>query len=84
MDALLDEMDSGTFAEWMVYYRLEPFGDELTDAHLANVTAILANQNRGKKQKAYKPEDLRMWKQVKRPFDAREFYENLKGFLARK
>ena len=83
MDGLLAEMSSRTLTEWMAYYNIEPFGDELLDVHMANVTAILANQNRKKNQKAMKPGDFRLWKQVKEAFNPNEFYENLKGFLRR-
>jgi hypothetical protein len=78
---MLEEMPSHVFTEWMAYYNIEPFGDEVIDHHMAHMTAILANQNRGKNQKAVKPEQLKLWKQIAKPFDAGEFYENLKGML---
>lgn len=74
-------MPSHVFTEWMAYYGIEPFGDELVDVHLANVTAILANQNRGKNQKAVKPDQVRLWKQMKKVFEPGEFFANLKGML---
>lgn len=83
MDGLLDEMPAHVFAEWMAYYRLEPFGEEVLDTHLANVTTILINQNRGKNAKAKKPEELRLWRQVKEIFDPLGFYERLKEFVNR-
>jgi hypothetical protein len=78
---MLSEMSSRTLTEWMAYYSIEPWGDELVDMHLANVTSILANQNRAKNSKAMKPDDFRLWKKVKKAFDPHEFYESLKGMF---
>jgi len=78
---MLEEMPSQLFTEWMAYYNLEPFGDEVIDHHMANLTAMTANQNRGKSQKVVKPAELKLWKQIEKPFDAGEFYENLKGMF---
>jgi hypothetical protein len=80
---MLEEMPSHAFTEWMAYYSIEPFGDEVTDIHLARMTAILFNQSRGKAQKAMKPEEFRLWKQVKEKFDAGEFFEKMKDALRR-
>ena len=78
---MLAEMSSQTFTEWMVYYKLEPFGDELMDVHFARLNTTMIDIN---KKKGSKPTDLnkfRLWKQVKEKFDPQRFYDNLKGML---
>lgn len=80
---MLDEMPSRTLTEWMAYRNLEPFGDELLDIHLANLTATLANANRAKGAPATKPEKFRLWKEIS-TFNPREFFEGLKSMMARK
>lgn len=77
---MLDDMSSHLLAEWMAYSRLEPFGDELLDAHLANLASILINTNRKKGSAAVTPQKLRLWKTAQ-AFDAQVFYENLKTAL---
>lgn len=77
----MDEMPSHAFTEWMAYYNLEPFGDELMDFHLAQITAMLYNANRAKNSKSKQVNDFRLWKQIKRTFNPEEFYENLKSYL---
>lgn len=77
----MDEMPSHVFTEWMAYYNLEPFGDELMDLHLAQVTAILFNANKPKNSRSKQTNDFRLWRQIKQTFSPGEFYENLKGYL---
>jgi hypothetical protein len=42
----------------MAYYQLEPFGTEVDMLGHAITSATIANVNRGKNQRAYKPEDF--------------------------
>jgi len=75
---MLKRMSSRTLTEWMAYHNLEPFGDELLDIHLANITATLANSNRAKGSAAVQPKEFRLWKEIK-TFDAQAFFDNLKA-----
>lgn len=40
-------MDAAEIAEWMAFYRIEPWGEELTDTRWALLTALIYNANRG-------------------------------------
>jgi hypothetical protein len=46
----------------MAYLSLEPFGDDLIDQHFANLQALLANLNRPKGGRTYKPDDFTLRK----------------------
>lgn len=63
----------------MAYHNLEPFGDELTDIHLATIAAILANANRKKGSQAQKVDDFRLWKPDQRA-QGQEFFDRLKSW----
>lgn len=51
-------MTSLQFAEWMAYSRLEPWGEERDDLRMGIMAATVANVNRGKDKKPYKPQDF--------------------------
>lgn len=55
---MLAEMTSAQFAEWMAYSRLEPWGEERDDLRTGIVASTMANINRGKSRKPYKPTDF--------------------------
>ena len=55
---MLAEITSRQFAEWMAYAKLEPFGEERADLRAGIVASTIANVNRGKNQKPYKPTDF--------------------------
>lgn len=55
---MLSEISSRDFAEWLAYSRLEPWGEERDDLRMGIIAATIANANRGKNQKAYKPADF--------------------------
>jgi hypothetical protein len=78
VDDMLKRMSSRLMAEWMAYYSLEPFGDQLQDIHLSNITASLANANRKRGSGTVQPKEFRLWKEV-RQFDPQEFYDRLKS-----
>lgn len=80
VDALLAKMSSHTLTEWMAYYELEPFGDELLDVHLARLEAILINANRGQGESAKNEREFRLWKLDLQSSGA-EFFESLKNML---
>ena len=77
---MLQEMSSRTLTEWMAYHRLEPFGDELLDIHLANIAALLANANRKKGAAAMQPREFRLWKEIS-TFDPQAFFDGLKSIM---
>lgn len=77
---MLESMSSRLMAEWMAYFGIEPFGDELLDTHLATITAILFNANRTKSEKARQVKDYQQWKPLPKPFDGQEFFDRLKGW----
>lgn len=77
---MLESMSSRLLAEWMMYFKQEPFGDELLDTHLATITAILFNANRPKGEKARQVSDYQQWKPPAKPFDAQGFFNNLKSW----
>ena len=60
MGELLDRVSSAELTEWMVFYRMEPFGMERGDLQAGIVAATVANVNRDpKKQKrAWEPADF--------------------------
>jgi hypothetical protein len=52
-------MSGHEFAEWMAYYRLEPF-EQRADYRMAVLASLLANANRDEKKKPepYTPKDF--------------------------
>ena len=57
-DVLLQELDSYQIAEWMAYAQLEPFGEQEAFWRSGMTASTIANVNRGKNTKAFKPEDF--------------------------
>ena len=55
---MLSEITSAQFAEWMAYSRLEPWGEDRDDLRTGIVASVIANSNRGKGKKPYKPQDF--------------------------
>ncbi len=55
---MLGEISSRQFAEWMAFYRLEPWGEERADLRAGIVASTIANSNRGKGQKPFKPQQF--------------------------
>lgn len=53
---------SKEFAEWMAYFSLEPFGDDLLDQHFAAQDALLANIYSPKSGRKFKPDDFALRK----------------------
>ena len=58
MAELLARISSRELAEWMQYYELEPFGEERADLRAAIVATTIANSNRRKGKRAFKPADF--------------------------
>ena len=55
---LLSRMDSRELAEWVAYYSIEPFGDFRTDLVGGIVASTIANCNRSKHSRSFKPSDF--------------------------
>ena len=55
---MLSEITSKQFAEWMAYSKLEPWGEERDDLRMGIMASTIANVNRGKNQKPFKPTDF--------------------------
>ena len=55
---MLSEITSRQFAEWLAYSRLEPWGEDRDDLRTGIVASVIANSNRGKGKKPYKPQDF--------------------------
>ncbi len=51
------EISSREFAEWLAYYRLEPFGEERADLRNARLMALLAQIN-GDGSREFSPADF--------------------------
>ena len=61
MRELLGRLDSREFAEWMAFYRMDPWGEERADVRMAQLCAMYANVNKGKRGKQYKIEDFMLF-----------------------
>lgn len=55
---MLAEMTSEQVAEWMAFFRLEPWGAHEDDRRTATIAATIANAAPGKKRKAWRPDDF--------------------------
>ena len=55
---LLSRISSAELTEWMVYYQLEPFGQETQYIGPAITSAILANVNRKKGDKTHSADEF--------------------------
>lgn len=55
---MLRRLTAKQFLEWEHYARLEPFGELRADYRAALIASVIANVNRGSKQKPYTLEDF--------------------------
>lgn len=55
---LLSRVSSKELTRWMIFYGLEPFGSDAYYLGTGIVASTVANVNRGKNKKAYKPKDF--------------------------
>ena len=63
MAEMLARVSSRELTEWGIFYGLEPFGEERADLRSGVVASTIANVNREKKQKPYKPEDFLLFRE---------------------
>lgn len=74
------EIDSAEFAEWMAFYRLEPWGRDVEDRPAALVASTIANVNRSAKRKPYKIDDFMLhYDREHKPQDWREQADMLRN-----
>lgn len=74
---MMADMSSRLLTEWMAFYGLEPFGDELTDIHLARLASIQVSTNK----KQVPLDKFRLFKKIAADsgkFDPMGFYNDLK------
>jgi hypothetical protein len=57
-DFLLCQLSSAQIAEWMAYYRLEPFGEGVRWLRAGTIASVIANVFRGKGSRVLKPSDF--------------------------
>jgi hypothetical protein len=60
VDGLLGELSSRQLAEWLAFFRLEPWGEERADLRAGIVASTVANVHRDgkKRRKPYSPEEF--------------------------
>lgn len=51
-------LSSNDLSEWMAYFRVEPFGEDRKDLRMGILASVIANSNRGKSQRPFKPSDF--------------------------
>lgn len=55
---LLRELTSKQFSEWLVWYSIEPFGDQRADLRAGIIAATMSNRWRGKHEQPSEPIDF--------------------------
>lgn len=60
-------MSAAEFNEWMVYARIEPFGEEVADHRAGTIASMIANVNRGPKTESYDTLAFIPWRQSPPP-----------------
>lgn len=58
VEEMLARISSRELTEWQAYYTLEPFGARQGYVQAAIVASTVANVNRGKDSRPFKPEDF--------------------------
>lgn len=58
VDHLLKSISARELTEWMAYYEVEPFGEARDDLRMGIICSTIANVNRGKGGRVFKPEDF--------------------------
>lgn len=54
----MESLSSRQMAEWWAYYRIEPFGWDVENWRSGLVASTIANVNRGKSRRVFKPTDF--------------------------
>lgn len=71
-------MSSREFAEWMAFYRLEPFGYEMLDVHFATTEALIHNQSA---KRSKQPGDFRLAELFNRSAGRGSLFDQFKAFF---
>jgi hypothetical protein len=58
VEELLNRMSARELVSWQAYSMIEPFGEERADLRAGIIAATIANVNRKKGRKPYKPSDF--------------------------
>lgn len=77
VDAMLAGMSSRLLTEWMAYYNLEPFGDEILDIHFSRLASLQVST----KKHQIPAEKFRLWKRIAEDtgkFDPQKYFDDLK------
>ena len=78
---LLARIDSRELAEWMAYYRTEPFGGCRGDLQAGVIASTIANVNKAKRGKAFSPGDFMPL--MKKPKQTEDEMINIMNAMAR-
>jgi hypothetical protein len=58
VDSLLESLTAKEFTEWMEFYSIEPFGENRQALNTGIIASVIANANRTKNSKVFKPQDF--------------------------
>jgi len=58
VDGMLERLPLRLFYEWMEYYKLNSFGDELSNLRQAITSCVIANAHRAKNQRRFRIDDF--------------------------
>lgn len=58
VDNLLENLTAKEFKEWMEFYAIEPFGENRQALNTGIIASVIANANRTKNSKVFKPQDF--------------------------
>lgn len=72
-------MSAAEFAEWMAYYRLDPFGEDRADLRTGILASVLANLFGGRRAGRFKPLDFMPKFDRKRRQTSTEMYRKLRA-----
>jgi hypothetical protein len=79
---MLAQITSKQLTEWMAFYQIEPFGEERDDLRSGIVASVIANVNRGKNRKPFKPEEFMPYRE--RPNQAKMLRASLGHLVVKK
>ena len=55
---MMERINSRELTEWIAYWQIEPWGEERADYRSGMIASVIANVNRGKGGRRYKPQDF--------------------------
>ena len=81
MRQIEDEFTNNELVEWMVYSKLEPFGELRADMRAARICQVIANANRGKNRKPFTMKDFMLFKELPTSRPQKQTTEQMKEIL---